>query len=105
VESFKPETYFIVKARFNNGSEEFEGVLAKNGEELRMNEIKANEVLKSLKDSKRGLVKKVERERKVEQPPLLHSLTSLQREANSLYGFPAQKTLDQLRASMWGGKS
>lgn len=104
VESFKPETYFTVKARFNNGSEEFEGVLAKNGEELRLDEIKANEVLKSLKDSKRGLVKKVERERKVEQPPLLHSLTSLQREANSLYGFSAQKTLDIAQSLYEGWK-
>lgn len=36
----------------------------------------------------------VEREKKTEQPPRLYDLTTLQREANRLFGFTAKQTLD-----------
>ena len=36
----------------------------------------------------------VKREKKTEQPPRLYDLTSLQREANRLFGFTAKQTLD-----------
>ena len=36
----------------------------------------------------------VKRERKAEQPPKLYDLTTLQREANRLFGFTAKQTLD-----------
>ena len=36
----------------------------------------------------------VKREKKTEQPPKLHDLTTLQREANRLFGFTAKQTLD-----------
>ena len=36
----------------------------------------------------------IKRERKVEQPPKLYDLTTLQREANRLFGFTAKQTLD-----------
>ena len=34
------------------------------------------------------------REKKTEQPPRLYDLTTLQREANRLFGFTAKQTLD-----------
>ena len=36
----------------------------------------------------------VKREKKTEQPPKLYDLTTLQREANRLFGFTAKQTLD-----------
>ena len=36
----------------------------------------------------------IKRERKTEQPPKLYDLTTLQREANRLFGFTAKQTLD-----------
>ena len=36
----------------------------------------------------------IKRERKAEQPPKLYDLTTLQREANRLFGFTAKQTLD-----------
>ena len=36
----------------------------------------------------------IQRERKTEQPPKLYDLTTLQREANRLFGFTAKQTLD-----------
>jgi DNA topoisomerase-3 len=41
-----------------------------------------------------GKVLDLRRERKELPPPLLHSLTSLQRQANALYGMTAKRTLD-----------
>ena len=39
-------------------------------------------------------VVKVEKKEKVENPPLLYDLTTLQKEANTKYGFTAEQTLD-----------
>ena len=36
----------------------------------------------------------VKRKKKTEQPPRLYDLTTLQREANRLFGFTAKQTLD-----------
>ena len=36
----------------------------------------------------------IQREKKIEQPPKLYDLTTLQREANRLFGFTAKQTLD-----------
>lgn len=41
-----------------------------------------------------AIVSKVERREKSEKPPALYDLTTLQREANRLFGFTAQQTLD-----------
>jgi DNA topoisomerase-3 len=53
----------------------------------------ALKVLEEIKKIGYGIVEFVSKKRKKENPPPLHSLTSLQREANKLYGFSAQKTL------------
>lgn len=45
-------------------------------------------------DGNEAIVKSVKTERKTVNPPHLYDLTTLQREANRLYGFTAQQTLD-----------
>jgi DNA topoisomerase-3 len=42
---------------------------------------------------KPGVISKVERRQQREQPPLLYDLTSLQREANTRFGYSARRTL------------
>lgn len=42
----------------------------------------------------RAVCASIQRERKTEQPPKLYDLTTLQREANRLFGFTAKQTLD-----------
>lgn len=44
-----------------------------------------------------ALIQSVTRQEKQEKPPKLYDLTTLQREANQLYGFTAQQTLDNLQ--------
>ena len=57
-------------------------------------EEEAKRVFEELKKYPYGVVKRVERKVKKVYPPPLHSLTSLQREANRKLGFSAKKTLD-----------
>ena len=45
-------------------------------------------------DGKQAHVDSVKTERKTVNPPKLYDLTTLQREANRMYGFTAQQTLD-----------
>ncbi|MCY0850468.1 type IA DNA topoisomerase [Sulfuracidifex metallicus] len=107
IDEFKPQDYYVVIAKFAKGREEYVGYLLRQsklkGEEsnddqgaefTRLNKEEAEEIVKRLSTVKYGKVKEVIKETKREKPPLLHSLTSLQREANSLYGLSAKKTLD-----------
>ena len=47
---------------------------------------------------KAAIVRLVERQKKTAAPPKLYDLTTLQREANRLFGFTAQQTLDYAQA-------
>ena len=49
-------------------------------------------------DGKEAIVKSVKTERKTVNPPHLYDLTTLQREANRLYDFTAQQTLDYMQS-------
>ncbi|ABP95013.1 DNA topoisomerase, type IA, central domain protein [Metallosphaera sedula] len=91
IEAFKPEIYYVVLAGFEG---EMKGVMLRNGEEARLAREEAEQVVNALKSVRSGRVEKVDVERREERPPLLHSLTSLQREANTLYGLSAKRTLD-----------
>ena len=51
-------------------------------------------VLKAACELAQAVCVSVTREKKTEQPPRLYDLTTLQREANRLFGFTAKQTLD-----------
>lgn len=55
------------------------------------------EKLRKLCVGKSATVKSVERQEKTEKPPKLYDLTTLQREANRIYGYTAQQTLDYIQ--------
>lgn len=57
----------------------------------------AAEAVKQDCNGKDAVVDKIEKQKKVVQPPLLYDLTTLQRECNRLFGFTAQQTLDYLQ--------
>ena len=58
----------------------------------------AESLLKSCLEDGTVTVSKVDTKDKTEKPPLLYDLTSLQRDANKLLGYSAQKTLDDLQS-------
>ena len=92
--AFKPATYFRLKLSTAKGatafavlsSEKFDG--RDKAEAVRAEVIGAGTVR----------VVSVERKEAREQSPLLYDLTTLQKEANSRHGFPAEKTLDIAQA-------
>jgi len=118
IENFRPEKYAVIKGLFNKREVDFEGLclvnIQENGEsekgsieeeeKEKENEEKekrrfgfslkdGERVFNVLKGEKTGRVVKVVKKEKKEPPPLLHSLTTLQKEAGKLYGMTAQKVL------------
>ena len=82
--NFKKEKYFNVHLK----SVGIDAVHEK------VKEQEAAENIRRECDGKEAIVKSVKTERKTVNPPHLYDLTTLQREANRLYGFTAQQTLD-----------
>jgi DNA topoisomerase III len=91
-ENFKPEPYWILKAHFENGAGEWWGAWFKENQTRILSEQDAQTIHEQI-ENRTGQVVSVEKQKKNQAPSLLYSLTDLQREANSLYGFYAKKTL------------
>jgi len=92
-ENFKPQPYFVIRGVFSKDGKVYEGLLVFKEKEERLSEEKAKEILKELEKEGTGEVVAFQEERKREYPPLLFSLTSLQRTANEKFGWSANKTL------------
>ena len=110
-ENFKPQPYAVVKAIFAKGHEQYEGLLvtkhiptaekkegsppeAKDDDtKFRLSRADGARIVQELMKEQYGTVTSVSKEKRRELPPLLHSLTSLQREANTVHGFSAADTL------------
>lgn len=98
IENFTPQKFFTVTGTAESQSNFFECIFldssAQDNKE-RFDEVTSSSIVSSLlplpfqlkcTDKTKEIVKK--------NPPLLHSLTSLQREANRTFGYTAQQTLD-----------
>jgi Topoisomerase IA len=92
VESFVPEKYYVVRATFK-WRHTYEGMLWEDGP-VKLTKEEADSIVKELDGIREGRVTSVDVKREEARPPLLHSLTSLQRESNSIYGLSAKRTLD-----------
>jgi DNA topoisomerase-3 len=86
IRNFVKEKYFMVGLQFGDGS----AIL----ENAKFFDIAQAEKIKSDCNGKSAAVTAVKREKKTVNPPRLFDLTTLQREANRLYGYTAQNTLD-----------
>ncbi|MDL2238101.1 DNA topoisomerase 3 [Christensenellaceae bacterium OttesenSCG-928-K19] len=84
VQSFTPEPFYIPIIDT--------GTFTVSGEKLRTPE--EAESIRAACDGGDATVLSVEKKRKIEAPPKLYDLTSLQRHANRLLGYTAQQTLD-----------
>lgn len=72
------------------------GTFTASGEKQK--DKQAAESIRLACDGKTAVVKSVERQEKTAAPPKLYDLTTLQREANRLFGFTAQQTLDYMQS-------
>jgi DNA topoisomerase-3 len=109
-EHFKPQPYAVVKAVFAKGAEQYEGLLVTkqilptqkaegaqpeskdDDTKFRLSRADGARIVQELMKEQNGTVTSVSKEKRREFPPLFHSLTSLQREANAVYGLSAADT-------------
>src|SRR5215217_1938335 len=91
IRAFKPEPYWLVEARFEaTGQRHYAGRYL-GGKRLPA-EPDAVAIVEAV-TGRAGEITKLEKKEEREQPQLLYDLTSLQRHANSMYGFSARRTL------------
>lgn len=84
ISAFRAEPFYTVQLALNGFTATSE----------RMQEKQEAEALCNTCKDKVAIVKKSERKEKLEKPPALYDLTSLQRDANRVLGYTAKQTLD-----------
>ncbi|MCR2031601.1 type IA DNA topoisomerase [Alistipes timonensis] len=87
--AFKPATYYQLKLSTAKDATLFAALSAQRFDD----EHAAQTAYAAVMDAEQIRVVRVERKEVKEQPPLLYDLTTLQKEANTRYGFSADKTL------------
>ena len=90
IRNFKPEPYWLVEAKFEaTGDRRYDGRYLGG---KRIAEDLAAEIVEACR-GKQGEITKLEKKEERERSQLLYDLTSLQRHANTRYGFSARRTL------------
>ena len=96
IRDFKPEPYWVVDALFDplsgDRGRRYEGRYHAGANPR----VKSAEEARAIVDAcqgQAGEITKLEKSERKERPPLLYDLTSLQRDANSRFGFSARRTL------------
>ncbi len=101
IRAFVPEPYWLVDALFeapggsagtDAGARTYEGRYHDGAKPRIKSAAEADAVVAAVK-GQTGLITQLERRKRTERAPLLYDLTSLQREANSRFGFTARRTL------------
>src|SRR3954469_20389216 len=93
IRAFVPEKYWLVDAKFATDDERrYEGRFHAGAQPRIKNADEAAAIVEAVR-GKRGEITKLDKTRRTERAPMLYDLTSLQREANTRYGFSARRTL------------
>jgi DNA topoisomerase-3 len=93
IRAFVPEPYWLVDAQFDaEGNRAYEGRFHA-GAQPRLATAEEAEAVAAAARGQRGEITKLEKTTRREKAPLLYDLTSLQREANTRFGFSARRTL------------
>jgi DNA topoisomerase-3 len=93
IRAFKPEKYWLVDAVFATDDERtYEGRYHAGAQPRLASAAEADAIVAAVR-GRRGEITKVDKTRRKERAPLLYDLTSLQRDANTRFGFSARRTL------------
>jgi len=95
IRAFTPEPYWLVDARFEpsgDASRRYEGRFHAGAKPRLASEQEALAIVAAVRGGA-GEVTKVEKREVTERAPMLYDLTSLQRDANTRFGFSARRTL------------
>ncbi|MGH3040988.1 MAG: DNA topoisomerase, partial [Gaiellaceae bacterium] len=90
IRAFVPEPYWLVEARFAATGERLYSGRYLGGKRIKEDEAAA---IVAETTGQPGTITELERKDEREAPQLLYDLTSLQRHANTLFGFSARRTL------------
>ena len=85
IDHFEPETFYTVKLDLGHG------ITAHSD---RIHDLTEARTLADACNHSSAVITRIEHKRKTENPPLLYDLTTLQRDANRIFGFTAQQTLE-----------
>lgn len=97
IDAFLSEPYYTVQADFGDYQGTWFDASAQNGDKRIREEERAKTLAAKVKGQP-AVVKLAQGEEKRELPPQLYDLTTLQREASSMLGFTADKTLKTAQA-------
>jgi DNA topoisomerase-3 len=93
IRAFVPEPYWLVDAQFRAQPDRaYEGRFHAGAKPRIATAEEAEAIATAVRDQ-RGEITKLEKTTRKERSPLLYDLTSLQREANTRFGFSARRTL------------
>ena len=96
IRAFKPEPYWLVDASFEpvagESGRRYSGRFHAGSQPRLKTAAEAEEIVAAVRGGQ-GEITKLETTKRSEKAPLLYDLTSLQREANTRYGFSARRTL------------
>src|ERR671929_1129907 len=93
IRAFKPEKYWLVDAVFATDDERtYEGRFHAGAQPRLASAAEADAIVAAVR-GRRGEITKLDKTRRKERAPLLYDLTSLQRDANTRFGFSARRTL------------
>jgi DNA topoisomerase-3 len=93
IAAFKPEPYWLVDAVFEaDRARRYEGRFHA-GAQPRIATAQEAEAIVAAVRGRRGEITKLDKTKRTERAPLLYDLTSLQRDANTRFGFSARRTL------------
>jgi len=93
IRAFKPEAYWLVDATFLAEGDRLYAGRFHAGAKPRIASAQEAEAIVDACRGEPGQITKLDKTRRKERPPLLYDLTSLQREANTRFGFSARRTL------------
>lgn len=93
IRAFVPEPYWLVDAQFAAaGDRTYEGRFHAGAQPRVKTADEAQAIVDAVR-GQRGTITKLDKTKRKERAPLLYDLTSLQRDANSRFGFSARRTL------------
>jgi DNA topoisomerase-3 len=95
IRAFQPEDYWLIDARFEPSEDparRYGGRFHAGSKPRLATEAEALEIVAAVRDQP-GEITKVEKREVTDKPPMLYDLTSLQRDANTRFGFSARRTL------------
>jgi DNA topoisomerase-3 len=93
IRAFTPEPYWLVDATFATDDERvYEGRFHAGANPRVKTADEATAVVDAVR-GRRGTITKLDKAKRTEKVPLLYDLTSLQRDANTRFGFSARRTL------------